>query len=181
MTEFTNISVIHGIGESFDMKNSEKDTDRSKEESQDSLFVGDLGRFCREDELLELFSNYGHVLNVIIKKSKRDGNSLGYGFVKMSTLDEAKLAMEKLDGVILSGRPIKIRWGLRKNDIPADDDKKDDIINSVYIRYKTVDVSSLINIYYILLFIKIIIFDYSLELSLLKKPWQEYVKIMVMF
>jgi len=55
-----------------------------------NLFVGDLSREVTEQDLVSTFAQYGHVVEVIVKRSKMSGLSLGYGFVKMQTHDEAQ-------------------------------------------------------------------------------------------
>ena len=122
------------------------------------LFIGDLGRFCTEDELCQVFSTYGTVIEVQIKKSKKDGTSLGYGFVTMVNQEEAGVAMDNLNGMFLSGRPMRIRWGVHKADtsmmeLKSYEDDKETGINSVYVRYRTLHVSlGLRNIYFSLIF-----------------------------
>ena len=112
----------------------------------DCLFVGDLGRFCSEIEIENIFGTIGTVTDVTIKKSKKDGSSLGYGFVRMATLDQAIQAMKVLNGTILCGRPMRIRWGVHKAEVldnDLDHQGKGDSINSIYVRYKTLKVSIL--------------------------------------
>ena len=107
------------------------------------IFVGDLGLFCTENELFEVFSVYGIVLFVHIKREKRDGSSLGYGFVTMSSHEEACNILIKLNGMYLSGRPMKLRWGIRKSEMTADtnnSEEKDVNIVSIYVKFKTIKV-----------------------------------------
>jgi polyadenylate-binding protein len=46
-----------------------------------TLFVGDLSKSVYEQHLFDLFSKYGIVTHVEIKRDKLTLNNLGYGFV----------------------------------------------------------------------------------------------------
>jgi RNA recognition motif-containing protein len=72
-----------------------------------SLFVGDLSVCCRESHLLELFEVYGLVLKTEVKVGIKPFKFLGYGFVTMSTFEEAEIAMRSLDGVLVLGRRMR--------------------------------------------------------------------------
>ena len=104
-----------------------------------TLFLGDVSSFVTEAELEELFSQQGEVTEVKISGASR-GISLCYGFVTMAERTQAEEAMEKLQGVVLGGRPIRINWAARnvrdKNSYSA----MNDMINSVHVRYRTLQV-----------------------------------------
>lgn len=72
------------------------------------LYVGNLSYETTEEELKELFSKYGTVESASIITDKRSGYSKGFGFVEMSTPEEAKKAMDALNGTEIGGRTIKI-------------------------------------------------------------------------
>lgn len=63
-----------------------------------TLFIGDLSVICDEIKLYELFSRFGVVETVQLKKSDRDPQRahLGYGFIKFSTREAAE---ESGDGI----------------------------------------------------------------------------------
>ena len=70
---------------------------------QDSkLYVGNLSYSVNETQLEELFSNYGQVKNVNIIVGK------GFGFIEMSSTDEANAAKEALNGQEFEGRTLRI-------------------------------------------------------------------------
>lgn len=79
-----------------------------------NLFVGSLPFSVTEDTLGQLFAQHGQVQSVSIIKDKYTGNSRGFGFVEMSTDEEAKAAMEKLNGHNLEGRTIVVKEALPK-------------------------------------------------------------------
>lgn len=76
------------------------------------MFVGNLPFVTSEEELKNLFSQYGNVVAVTIIFDKYTKKSKGFGFVEMETEDEAQAAMQNLDGYELSGRKIAVKEAL---------------------------------------------------------------------
>lgn len=72
------------------------------------LYVGSLPFETTEEELAKLFSVCGTVQSVHIITDKESGRSKGCGYVKMTTLEEAKDAVNSLDGALLEGRLITV-------------------------------------------------------------------------
>lgn len=72
------------------------------------LYVGGLSYDTTEDGLKEAFAKAGKVESAIIITDKMSGRSKGFGFVEMSSEEEAKKAMEMWDGKELDGRTIKV-------------------------------------------------------------------------
>jgi RNA recognition motif-containing protein len=72
------------------------------------LFVGNLPFTATEADLRELFAQAGTVeaVNVIINRDT--GQSKGFAFVEMATEDEAKKAIQSLDGYKINDRPIVV-------------------------------------------------------------------------
>jgi len=66
------------------------------------LYVGNLKYSVTNEELKELFSGYGEVKNVNIIEGK------GFGFVEMSSSEEADKAKDGLNDNDFEGRPLKI-------------------------------------------------------------------------
>ena len=66
------------------------------------LYVGNLSYSTTNEQLKELFSNYGEVKEVNIIEGR------GFGFVEMSSPAEAEKAKEALNGSDLEGRTLKI-------------------------------------------------------------------------
>ncbi len=71
------------------------------------LYVGNLLYDVTEKELSDLFSQVGSVVYTKII-NRPDGKSKGFGFVEMSTEEEAKAATEKFDQYELRGRALKV-------------------------------------------------------------------------
>ena len=72
------------------------------------LFIGNLDYTVTGDDLRTLFATVGTVLDAVVIMDKMTGRSRGFGFVEMSTDDEAKAAIEKLNGGDLKGRNINV-------------------------------------------------------------------------
>ncbi|MBI2026487.1 MAG: RNA-binding protein [Deltaproteobacteria bacterium] len=66
------------------------------------LYVGNLNYTVTNDQLQELFSQYGEVASVNIIEGK------GFGFVEMTTPDAAEKAKDSLNGQDFEGRALKI-------------------------------------------------------------------------
>ncbi len=72
------------------------------------LYIGNLSYNTTEDALKELFAQHGTVESVSIHMNKFSGRSRGFGFVEMSTDEEAKAVVEKLNGQNLDGRDLVV-------------------------------------------------------------------------
>ena len=72
--------------------------------SNQKLYVGSLPYKTSEDELHQMFSQYGTVTSVKIVSDRVTGQSKGFGFVEMANGDEAQKAIEGLNGTTLGGR-----------------------------------------------------------------------------
>ena len=72
------------------------------------LFVGGLSFDTTEDILKETFSQAGTVESAIIITDKISGRSKGFGFVEMSSEEEAQKAIETFNGKELNGRNITV-------------------------------------------------------------------------
>lgn len=72
------------------------------------LFVGNLDFTVTADDLKALFASVGTVVDAAVIMDKMTGRSRGFGFVTMSSADEAKAAVEKLNQNDLKGRKINV-------------------------------------------------------------------------
>lgn len=73
-----------------------------------SIFVAKLDFGVTEDELKELFKQFGAVSKAHIAKDKETGKPRGFAFVEMPDSTEAKAAIEKLNGATVNGRTIAV-------------------------------------------------------------------------
>lgn len=72
------------------------------------LYVGGLAYSVTEDELQAFFATQGTVTSTAVIKDRDSGQSKGFGFVEMSTDEEAKTAIAELNGKELSGRALMV-------------------------------------------------------------------------
>jgi RNA recognition motif-containing protein len=76
--------------------------------NNNKLFVGSLSYNVTDDQLQQLFAEAGQVVSAKVIMDRASGRSKGFGFVEMSTSEEAKKALE-LNGRELDGRPIAVK------------------------------------------------------------------------
>ncbi|MBL0050637.1 MAG: RNA-binding protein [Bacteroidetes bacterium] len=69
-----------------------------------NIYIGNLDYKVSEAQLHELFSTYGAVSSAKIINDKFSGKSKGFGFVEMPNDDEARNAMNALNGQELNSR-----------------------------------------------------------------------------
>lgn len=72
------------------------------------LFVAGLAYAITDDQLEQAFSPFGTVVSAKVIMDRDSGRSKGFGFVEMSTDEEAKAAIAALDGKDLDGRTIAV-------------------------------------------------------------------------
>lgn len=83
-----------------------------------NIYVGNLARQVTEDELRAEFEAFGQVESVAIIKDKFTGESRGFGFVEMGNAEEAKKAIEGLNGKDVGGRALNINEARPREDRP---------------------------------------------------------------
>ncbi len=72
------------------------------------LYVGGISYDTTEDGLKEAFAKFGTVESAVIIMDKMTNRSKGFGFVEMSTEEEAKAAQEGMNDQELDGRTLKV-------------------------------------------------------------------------
>ncbi|MES2812029.1 MAG: RNA-binding protein [Bacteroidota bacterium] len=73
-----------------------------------NIFVGSLPFSIDEADLRDSFGVYGTVTSVKIITDKFTGRSKGFGFVEMSSDEEAEKAIQELNGATVDGRTIVV-------------------------------------------------------------------------
>ncbi len=81
-----------------------------------NIFVAKLNYDTVEDDLRDLFEQYGEVDTVKIINDRETGRSKGYGFVEMPNSDEGNNAIENLNEVEFDGRTIVVKEARPKED-----------------------------------------------------------------
>ncbi|MCH9704235.1 MAG: RNA-binding protein [Chlamydiae bacterium] len=72
------------------------------------LFVGNLSYDVDNESLKEAFEPFGEVTSAQVITDRDTGRSRGFGFVEMTSDDEAQAAIDSLDGKDLCGRNVVV-------------------------------------------------------------------------
>lgn len=80
------------------------------------LFVGSLDYGVTDQQLNDLFAEYGAIESAKVITDRETGRSRGFGFVEFSNDEEAKAAMEALNGQEHQGRTLVVNEARAKNE-----------------------------------------------------------------
>jgi RNA recognition motif-containing protein len=83
------------------------------------LFVGNLSFNTTENDLQDAFAAHGTVIEVNLMMDRMSGRSRGFGFVTMSTPEEAQKAIEALNGASLDGRALTVNIAKPREERPG--------------------------------------------------------------
>ncbi|HEV8193688.1 MAG TPA: RNA-binding protein [Ktedonobacterales bacterium] len=72
------------------------------------IYVGNLPYSTDGAQLSQVFSAYGQVVDARVITDRNTGQSKGFGFVEMSTEDEARNAIAGLNGTLLGDRALRV-------------------------------------------------------------------------
>ena len=72
------------------------------------LYVGGLPYQTTEQDLIDLFDQFGQVIQATVITDRETGRSKGFGFVEMSNDQEAQSAIAQLNGTLLGNRTITV-------------------------------------------------------------------------
>jgi RNA recognition motif-containing protein len=72
------------------------------------LFIGSLAWATNDDSLRDFFASAGNVVSANVIVDRETGRSKGFGFVEMGSDEEAKKAIDELNGKDLDGRAIVV-------------------------------------------------------------------------
>ena len=87
--------------------------------SNSKLYVGNMSFQTSEAELRAHFEQFGAVTDIYVAMDKFTGRPRGFAFVTMGTADEAKVAIEKTNGVDFGGRALQVNEARPKEDRPS--------------------------------------------------------------
>ena len=83
-----------------------------------NLYVGNLPFDVGEEDLRDLFTPYGEVVSANVITDRQTGRPRGFGFVEMGQSEDAKKAIEALDGTEVKGRPLTVNVAKPRNESP---------------------------------------------------------------
>ena len=83
------------------------------------LYVGNLPFTTGDADLQDLFAKAGTVKSAQVIKDRASGRSKGFGFVEMSSAEEAQSAITMFHGKDFSGRPLTVNLARPREERPA--------------------------------------------------------------
>lgn len=81
-----------------------------------NIYVGNLSYEMTEENLRQLFAEYGTVTSVNVIRDRDTGNSKGFGFVEMERQADGEKAVKELNGNIVKDREIKVNQARPRED-----------------------------------------------------------------
>ena len=82
------------------------------------LFVGNLSFNTTENDLHDAFAAHGTVVEANLMVDRMSGRPRGFGFVTMSTAEEAQKAITAMNGASLDGRALTVNIARPKEERP---------------------------------------------------------------
>lgn len=83
------------------------------------LYVGNLAYSVTDADLQRLFSAHGQIQSAQVIMDRDSGRSKGFGFVEMSSDDEARAAIEALNGKDEGGRALTVNEAKPRENRPG--------------------------------------------------------------
>lgn len=83
-----------------------------------NLFVGNLPYSMTSDDLAQTFAQAGTVVSAKVISDRYSGRSRGFGFVEMSSDEEAKKAIEMFNEKDVDGRPLVVNEAKPREERP---------------------------------------------------------------
>src|SRR6266481_6327993 len=80
------------------------------------LYVGNLSFQTSSDDLNSLFAQAGTVESAAVVEDRETGRSRGFGFVEMSSKEEAQKAIEQFNGKEINGRNLNVNEAKPRED-----------------------------------------------------------------
>ncbi len=83
-----------------------------------NLYVGNLSYDMTDEDLQQVFEEYGTVSKVNIIMDRDSGRSKGFGFVEMENSEDGEKAVQELDGQEVKGRSLKVNQARPREERP---------------------------------------------------------------
>jgi RNA recognition motif-containing protein len=81
-----------------------------------NIYVGNLAKEVTDEELQNVFAEFGHIKSVKIIRDMFSGESKGFGFIEMPGVAEAQKALDSLNSKDLKGKKIIVNEAKPKTD-----------------------------------------------------------------
>lgn len=118
-TDFPNMSELAESLQSTHLNDGDGDEEDDIDNSAEDccLFVGDIARSLTEEQIKSIFSPFGEVVSVEIKRDRVTRASLGYAFVQFKNRDSAAEAKRSLHKTVIASRAIRIGWAQKNTNL----------------------------------------------------------------
>jgi RNA recognition motif-containing protein len=83
-----------------------------------NIYVGNLPYQVTDDELRQVFEQFGAVSSARVIMDRETQRSKGFGFVEMDKDDDANAAIQSLNGSDYNGRPLRVNEARPREDRP---------------------------------------------------------------
>ncbi|MBE9066549.1 RNA-binding protein [Leptolyngbya cf. ectocarpi LEGE 11479] len=83
-----------------------------------SIYVGNIAYTVSQEDIQEVFADYGTVKRVTVPMDRESGRPRGFAFVEMSADAEEDAAIEALDGAEWLGREIRVNKARPREERP---------------------------------------------------------------
>ncbi len=84
-----------------------------------SIFVGNLPFRAEQEDVIELFAQFGEVTNCALPLERDTGRKRGFAFIEMADESTEEAAIEGLQGAELMGRPLRINKAEPRGSAPV--------------------------------------------------------------
>jgi len=84
-----------------------------------SIYVGNLSYSVTQEDLTDVFAEYGKVKRVQVPTDRETGKPRGFAFVEMETDEEEEASIAALDGAEWMGRDLRVNKAKPREERPA--------------------------------------------------------------
>ena len=95
-----------------------------------NIYVSNLSFNVADEDLRDFFAEYGEITSAKIIMDRATGRSRGFGFVEMPNDEEAKKAIQELDGGVVEGRTISVTVAKPREERPSNNNNRRSFSNN---------------------------------------------------